>query len=128
MQKSQTKNKISFGQILLGFVVLALAIGLVLNYLSLNEVSAKLTNANNRYEKLVSQGESLEYEIKQQVNSTNVEQLAAGLNMVKLESYQVRYFDIVEADSMSTTLANDERNGLLDGIVYSFNILVEYLK
>ncbi len=128
MQKSQTKNKISFGQILLGLVVLALAIGLVLNYVSLNEVSAKLTNANNRYEKLVSQGESLEYEIKQQVNSTNVEELAAGLNMVKLESYQVRYFDIVEADSMSTTLANDERNGLLDGIVYSFNILVEYLK
>ncbi len=128
MQKSQTKNKISFGQILLGLVVLALAIGLVLNYVSLNEVSAKLSSATDQYEKLVSQGESLEYEIKQQVNSTNVDELAAGLNMVKLESYQVRYFDIVQADSMSTTLANDERNGLLDGIVYSFNILVEYLK
>lgn len=128
MQKSQMKIKLSFGQVLLGLVVLALAIGLVLNYVSLNEVSAKLTSANNQYEKLVSQGESLEYEIKQQVNSTNVDELASELNMVKLESYQVRYFDIVEADSMSTTLANDEQNGLLDGIVYSFNILVEYLK
>ena len=128
MQKSQMKIKLSFGQVLLGLVVLALAIGLVLNYVSLNEVSAKLTSANNQYEKLVSQGESLEYEIKQQVNSTNVDELASELNMVKLESYQVRYFDIVEADSMSTTLADDEQNGLLDGIVYSFNILVEYLK
>lgn len=128
MQKSQMKIKLSFGQVLLGLVVLALAIGLVLNYVSLNEVSAKLTSANNQYEKLVSQGESLEYEIKQQVNSTNVDVLASELNMVKLESYQVRYFDIVEADSMSTTLADDEQNGLLDGIVYSFNILVEYLK
>lgn len=128
MQKSQMKIKLSFGQVLLGLVVLALAIGLVLNYVSLNEVSAKLTSANNQYEKLVSQGESLEYEIKQQVNSTNVDELASELNMVKLESYQVRYFDIVEADSMSTTLADNEQNGLLDGIVYSFNILVEYLK
>ena len=128
MRKTQKKFKISFGQILMGVVVLALAIGLVLNYVSLNEVSAELSAAENRYEKLVSQGASLEYEIKQQVNSTNVEQLASELNMVKLEPYQIRYFDIVEADSMSTTLAEDEQNGLLDGIVYSFNILVEYLK
>ena len=128
MQKTQKKFKISFGRILMGVVVLALAIGLVLNYVSLNEVSAELNSAQNRYEKLVSQGAGLEYEIKQQVNSTNVEELAAELNMVKLEPYQIRYFDIVEADSMSTTLAEDEQNGLLDGIVYSFNILVEYLK
>ncbi len=128
MQKSKTKNRISFGQILLGLVVLAIAIGLVLNYVSLNEISAECSSLTKYYEKLVSQGESMEYEIKQQVNSTNIDQLAAELNMVKLESYQVRYFDIVEADSMSTTLADDERNGLLDGIVYSFNILVEYLK
>ena len=128
MQKTQHKFKISFGQVLMGVVVLVLAIGLVLNYVSLNEVSAELNRASDRYEKLVSQGESLEYEIKQQVNSTNVEELATELNMVKLEPYQIRYFDIVEADSMSTTLAENNQNGLLDGIVYSFNILVEYLK
>ncbi len=128
MQKTQKKFKISFGQVLMGVIVLALSIGLVLNYVSLNEVSAELSSATDRYEKLRSEEESLKYEITQQVNPENIEQLASELNMVKLEPYQIRYFDIVEADSMSTSLAEDEQNGLLDGIVYSFNILVEYLK
>lgn len=128
MQKTQNKFKITFGQALMGVIVLVLAIGLVLNYVSLNEVSAKLSDATEHYEKLCSEEESLKYEITQQVNPENIEQLASELNMVKLDPHQIRYFDIVEADSMSTSIGKDEQNGLLDGIVYSFNILVEYLK
>lgn len=128
MHKSQKKFKVTFGQVLMGVIVLAMAIGLVMNYVALNEVSAKCAAAESRSVKLDSEIESLEYELAQKVNPENIEQLATDLNMVKLEPYQIRYFDIVEADSMSTTLTEDEQNGLIDGIVYSFNILVEYLK
>lgn len=128
MQKN-TKFKFTFGQILLGVAVLALALGLVLNQMALNEVSHKLASATSEYEKLVSQGEELEHEIEQKVNFSNIDVLAADRGMVKLEPYQIRYVDVDEADSMSASLANKEQNdGLMDSIVYSFNILVEYLK
>lgn len=128
MQKTRKKMKISFGQVLMGVIVLAMAIGLVMNYVSLNELSAEVTAAESRSAKLDSEIEGLKYEATQKVNPENIEQLASELNMVKLEPHQIHYFDIVEADSMSTSLAEDKQNGLLDGIVYSFNILVEYLK
>ncbi len=130
MNQNKSKHKFTFGQILMGLMVLVLAAGLVLNYLSLNEVSSQLADANKEYEKLVTQGQALQREIEQQVNFSNVDQLATErLGMVKLESYQIQYVDIVEADSMSATLANKgENGGLVDNIVRSFNILVEYLK
>lgn len=130
MNQNKTKFKFTFGQILMGVMVLVLAAGLVLNYLSLNEVSSQLADANKQYEKLVTQGEALTREIEQQVNFSNIDQLATErLGMIKLESYQIQYVDIVEADSMSATLANkSESDGLVDNIVRSFSILVEYLK
>ena len=125
MQK--TKFKLSFNQIFMVVVVLVLAAGLVINYLSLHEVSADLIEANKTYEKLVTQGEVLKHQIEQQVNCSNIDQLATErLGMVKVQNYQIRYVDIVEADSMSAVQA--EENGLMNNIVRSFSILVEYLK
>ena len=125
MQK--TKFKLSFNQIFMVVVVLVLAAGLVINYLSLHEVSADLIEANKTYEKLVTQGEVLKHQIEQQVNFSNIDQLATErLGMVKVQNYQIRYVDIVEADSMSAVQA--EESGLMNNIVRSFSILVEYLK
>ena len=125
MQK--TKFKLSFNQIFMVVVVLVLAAGLVINYLSLHEVSADLIEANKTYEKLVTQGEVLKHQIEQQVNFSNIDQLATErLGMVKVQNYQIRYVDIVEADSMSAV--QTEENGLMNNIVRSFSILLEYLK
>ena len=127
--KRTNKCKITFGQVILGIVVLALALGMVINQLSLNEISAKLNSATTQYERLVSQGEELEQQISEQVNISNIDDLATQLNMVKVKNYQIQYVDVTEADSMSATLANDEqKDGLVDTIIYSFNILLEYLK
>ena len=127
--KKTNKCKITFGQVILGIAVLALALGMVINQLSLNEISAKLNSATTQYERLVSQGEELEQQISEQVNISNIDDLATQLNMVKVKNYQIQYVDVTEADSMSATLANDEqKDGLVDTIIYSFNILVEYLK
>lgn len=124
-----SKVKISFGQVLMVIVVLALAAGLVLNYLSLHEVSADCIEANKTYEKLCAQEQALNRRIEEQVNFSNIDQLATErLGMVKLESYQIRYVNIVEADSMSAVQAKEDQNGLVNNIVRGFNILVEYLK
>lgn len=127
--KKMNKTKITFGQVILGIAVLALALGMVINQLALNEISAKLNSATTQYERLVSQGEELEQQINEQVNISNIDELATELNMVKVKNYQIQYVDVTEADTMSATLANEEhKEGLVDTIVYSFNILVEYLK
>lgn len=129
MGKKAGKIKITFKAVLGGFVVMALAIGLVFNYVSLNEVSAKLNAANNEYDQLVSREKALSYEIGQKVNFKNIEQLATErLGMVKLESYQVQHVDLVEADNMSVSGVEDNNGGLMNNIIASFNILVEYLK
>lgn len=126
---NQSKFKPTFGQIFMAVIVLLLAAGLVINYLSLHEVSAQLIEANKTYEKLVTQGEALNRQIQEQVNFSNIDQLATErLGMVKLENYQIRYVDIVEADTMSAVQAEENENGLMNNIVRSFSILVEYLK
>ncbi len=129
MAKQVGKIKLTFGRILAGIVVLALSIGLVLNYLTLNEVSAELNRATKEHEKLVSRGDSLGYQIEQQVGFNNIDELAGELGMVKLQSYQVQHVDIKENDTMTAAMADHDQNeGLVDNIVASFNILVEYLK
>lgn len=126
-QNKKGKFHISFSGMLCGVVVIGLAIGLVINYLSLNEVSAELTAAKNTYETLSGQEKSLNYEIEKQVNFTNIDQLAARVGMVKLQPSQIQYIDIVQVDNMSARkeLKDDT---LVKNIVASFNILVEYLK
>ena len=124
-----SKKRITFGQIFMVIVVLALSAGLVMNYLSLHEVSADLIKANETYEKMVNHGEALNHRIEEQVNFNNIDQLATErLGMVKLESYQIRYVDIVEADTMTAVQTEENQNGLMNNIVRSFSILVEYLK
>ncbi len=124
-----SKKRITFGQIFMVIVVLALSAGLVMNYLSLHEVSADLIKANETYEKMVNHGEALNRRIEEQVNFNNIDQLATErLGMVKLESYQIRYVDIVEADTMTAVQTEENQNGLMNNIVRSFSILVEYLK
>lgn len=129
MGKKVNKTRISFKAVLSGVMVMALAIGLVFNYLSLNEVSAKLNKATGEYEQLVSREQSLNYEIGQKVNFKNIEQLATDrLGMVKLESYQIQHVDLVEADNMSVYGTKEDNTGLMNNIIASFSILVEYLK
>ena len=129
MGKATKKLKLTFGQILAAVVVLALSIGLVMNYLALNEVSAELNHATKEHEKLVSRGDSLGYQLEKQVGFNNIDELAGDLGMVKLQSYQVQHVDIKENDTMTAALADhDQKDGLVDNIVASFNILVEYLK
>lgn len=126
-QNKKGKFHISLSGVLCGVVVIGLAIGLVINYLSLNEVSAKLTAAGNTYETLSGQEKSLNYEIEKQVNFTNIDQLAARVGMVKLQPSQIQYIDIEQADNMSVRKEQKD-DTLVKNIVASFNILVEYLK
>lgn len=126
---SKNKIKLTFGQVFMAIIVLLLAAGLVLNYLSLHEVSADLQEATKTSEKLQTQNEALYREIEKQVNFSNIDELATDrLGMVKLESYQIRYVDIVEEDSMTAKQAESEKGGLMDTVIRSFSILVEYLK
>lgn len=122
-------GKIKAKNIIMGIVVFALAVGLVLNYLSLNKVSRDLRNANKEYEQLVNEEKTLNYEITKQVSFSNIEQLAGDrLGMVKVEPYQIQYINFNEEDSITAASLEEDNNGLVDNLVASFNILVEYLK
>ena len=101
---------------------------MIFNYLSLNEVSAKLCAANKKYDTLVGEEKALSFEVEKQVNFTNIDKLATErLGMVKLQPHQVQYVTLTEADTM-TVKENGNENALVSNLVASFNILVEYLK
>lgn len=125
--REKKKMRISFGGIVCGLVVVALAIGLIINYLSIHELSVQINRAETEYSRLVSEQKTLDFEIEQQVNFTNIDQLAAEIGMVKMQPYQIQYVDLVETDTMNA-YKSDNDTGLVQDIVASFNILVEYLK
>ena len=126
--KSSKKIHITLGGVLCGLIVVALSLGMIFNYLSLNEVSAKLCAANKKYDTLVGEEKALSFEVEKQVNFTNIDKLATErLGMVKLQPHQVQYVTLTEADTM-TVKENGNENALVSNLVASFNILVEYLK
>ena len=126
--KPSKKIHITLGGVLCGLIVVALSLGMIFNYLSLNEVSAKLCAANKKYDTLVGEEKALSFEVEKQVNFTNIDKLATErLGMVKLQPHQVQYVTLTEADTM-TVKENGNENALVSNLVASFNILVEYLK
>ena len=57
----------------------------------------------------------------------NLEEIATEqLGMVKLESYQIHTVNLAGDDSVEI-IAEEKKDGFFDGIVASFNILLEYL-
>ncbi len=128
MNQNKKKIKFTFGQMFMAVIVLLLAIGLVLNYLSLHNLTAKINEANNTYTKLSAENAALDQEILKQVNFSNIDQLAAEIGMVKVEPYQIQYVNIEGNDIMTSSKAEADQGGLVDNIVRSFSIVVEYLR
>ena len=78
-------------------------------------------------ELIMDENETLAAKIESKNSIANVEEIAVGqLNMVKLQEYQIHYVNLAEDDSVE--IASDtEKGSFFDGIVASFNILLEYL-
>ncbi len=129
--KKKTSWRPSFGGIMAGVVVLAMSLGLLINYVSLNEVSSALRKSKKTYEELVTESQIISQQLDTKISNEEIIRRAEeDLGMQKMESYQIQYVNLIEQDSiyLAKNEAEDDRAGLLDGIVASFNILVEYLR
>ncbi len=109
-------------------VVCVVLAAFVLNgYISLNELTLKTSKAKKQLETIESQNSVLCLAIDRKNSLGNIEELATEqLGMVKLESYQIHTVNLANEDSIEVVSEKDE-SGFLEGIVASFNILVEYL-
>ena len=100
----------------------------VLNgYISLNELTLEAGNKKEELEQLESTNSVLALQINRKNSLGNIEEIATEqLGMVKLESYQIHTVNLAVDDSIEVVKPEEER-GFFDGLVASFNILVEYL-
>ena len=115
------------------FTVFATAIVVILvsfvlyGNISLNELTIENSNKQKELAAVVDSNEILRLEIERKNSLGNIEQIATEqLGMVKLQDYQIHTVNLESDDSVEITTVND-KNTIIDGIVASFNILLEYL-
>ena len=121
------KKKFSPSTALLSLICVVLACFALYNIISLNELTLDISDTKDELEQLQSDNSVLAIQIERKNSLENIEEIATEqLGMVKLESYQIHSVNLVEDDSIEVVTAEKDR-GFFDGIVASFNILVEYL-
>jgi cell division protein FtsB len=95
--------------------------------ISLNELSLEAANKTKALEQLESQNSVLALQIDRKNSLGNIEEIATQqLGMVKLESFQIHTVNLAGDDSVEI-VSKEKDNGFFDGVVASFNILLEYL-
>ena len=123
----QTKKRISPLTLLLSMACVVLVVMTITSQITLNEKTIDNKNMEKELELIMDENETLAAKIESKNSIANVEEIAVGqLNMVKLQEYQIHYVNLAEDDSVE--IASDtEKGSFFDGIVASFNILLEYL-
>ncbi len=115
------------------FTVLATAVTLILagfvlyGNISLNELTIENSNKQKELAAVLDANEILQLEIDRKNSLGNIEQIATEqLGMIKLQDYQIHTVNL-ESDDSVEIVTEEHKNNVLDGIVASFNILLEYL-
>ena len=108
-------------------IVVALTAFVLYGNISLNELTIENSNKQKELTEMIDANEILRLEIDRKNSLGNIEQIATEqLGMVKLQDYQIHTVNLESDDSVEIVKEAD-RPGVLDGIVASFNILLEYL-
>ena len=129
MKKSnKTKKKYFSPFTLCASIACAVLAVFVLNgYISLNELTLQGSKKKKELDAVTSENAVRAVQIDRKNSLGNIEEIAVKqLGMVKLESYQIQKVNLVSDDSVEV-IAPEEKEDFLDGVVASFNILVEYL-
>ena len=108
-------------------IVVALTAFILYGNISLNELTIENSNKQKELTAVVDANEILRLEIDRKNSLGNIEQIATEqLGMVKLQDYQIHTVNLESDDSVEIVKESD-RATIIDGIVASFNILLEYL-
>lgn len=109
-------------------VIVVILVSFVLyGNISLNELTIENSNSQKELASVIDSNEILRLEIERKNSLGNIEQIATEqLGMVKLQDYQIHTVNLESDDSVEIA-ATDDKNTIIDGIVASFNILLEYL-
>ena len=128
MKKSnQTKKRISPLTVLLSLVCVVLVAVTITSQITLNEKTIDNKNTEKELAQIIDENETLCAKIDSKNSIANVEEIAVGeLGMIKLQEYQIHYVNLAQDDSVEIADESDGRS-FFDGIVASFNILLEYL-
>lgn len=109
-------------------VIVVILVSFVLyGNISLNELTIENSNSQKELASVIDSNEILRLEIERKNSLGNIEQIATEqLGMVKLQDYQIHTVNL-ESDDSVEIVTTDDKNTIIDGIVASFNILLEYL-
>ncbi len=108
-------------------IVVLLTAFVLYGNISLNELTIENSNKQKELLAVIDANEILRLEIDRKNSLGNIEQIATEqLGMIKLQDYQVHTVNLENNDSVEI-VKEDKGTTVLDGIVASFNILLEYL-
>lgn len=125
---NKTKKKYFSPFTLCAAIACVILTAFVMNgYISLNELTLQASKKKKDLDALNSENSVLALQIDRKNSLGNIEQIATEqLGMVKLESFQIHTVNLAGDDSVKI-IAEEKDNNLFDGVVASFNILLEYL-
>lgn len=126
-QTKTTKKYFSPFTFCASIACVVLAVFVLGGYISLNELTLQVSKKTKELDTLTSENQVLAVQIDRKNSLGNIEKLAVEqLGMVKLESYQIHTVNLVSDDRVEV-IAPENDESFIDGVVASFNILVEYL-
>ncbi len=128
MKKTNSKKKyLSPFTLCAAFVCVVLALSVLNCCISLNELTHEMSSKKKELETVSTENSVLNIAIERKNSLGNIEEIATEqLGMIKLESYKIQTVNLAQDDSVEIVTEKETR-GFFDGIVASFNILVEYL-
>lgn len=125
---NKTKKKYFSPFTLCATIACVILAAFVMNgYISLNELTLQASKKKKELEALEGDNSVLALQIDRKNSLGNIEKIATEqLGMVKLESFQIHTVNLAGDDSVEI-ITEEKDNDLFDGVVSSFNILLEYL-
>lgn len=123
------------GKIACACTVFLLLYAILLGNIKVNELNEESLKTKKQIEQLQSDEKKLSVELERKTDLRQIENIAVNqLGMVKLEKSQVTYVDLKNPDkveiigkSTDTEQQNKDSRGLINSIVKTLSVIVEYL-
>lgn len=125
--KPKTRFHVSAFAVVSYVVVLALALGIVMNYMTLNEIAVDTANMESELSTLKSDGAKLTVEYERAMNVGDLADKAAAAGLYAPSADQISYIDISRADQ-AEVYSESGSDGLLEGIQRFFLAVSGYFQ
>lgn len=109
-------------------IVAVVSAAILICQMQLTQLTAQVSAQSEQLDKLTAESVSLSTKQAYDLDLTEIESAAAQLGMVKMDSSQIEYVELVNSDSITVSQSGVSLDALFAGLARSFSAVVEYIR